>query len=218
MKNFIKLSSLLFLSVFMMSCANNENKAESGEAKQVTVTEGEKTFTVDSTNSTINWVGSKPTGKHEGTIQISGGEVLVTDGNLVGGNFTIDMNTIVNHDLTDPEANAKLVGHLKSADFFEVETNPTSKFVITSVEPKTGSTENYNVTGNLTLKENTKSVTFPVSYSLTEEMLKVESTEFVVDRSEWDVRYGSRKFFDNLRDNYISDDISFQVTINAKVD
>lgn len=218
MKNFIKVSSLLFVGALMMSCANSENKTESSEAKQVSVSEGEKTFSINASNSTINWIGSKPTGKHEGTIQISQGEVLVTDGNLVGGNFTIDMNTIKNVDLTEPEDNAKLVGHLKSADFFEVEKYPTSKFVITSVEPITGSTENYNVTGNLTLKENTKSVTFPVLFSLTEEMLKVESTAFLIDRSEWDVRYGSRKFFDNLRDNYISDDISLKVTINAKVD
>ncbi len=218
MKNFIKVSSLLFMGAFIISCANSENKTESGDAKQVTVTEGDRTFNVDASNSTINWVGSKPTGKHEGTIEISQGEVLVTDGNLVGGNFTIDMSTIKNEDLTDPEENGKLVGHLKSPDFFDIEKYPTSKFVITSVAPITGGTENYNVTGNLTMKDKTKSITFPVMFSLTEDALKVESATFVIDRSEWDVRYGSRKFFDNLRDNYISDEISLQVTINANVD
>ncbi len=211
-------SSVVALTFFAFSCSNSGQKAETGDAKAVSVTEGELTLNVDPSNSTLEWEGSKPTGKHHGTINISKGEIHITDGKLVGGNFTIDMNSIVDLDLEDAESNGKLVGHLKSADFFDVEKFPTSLFEITSVEAIGGSNENLNVTGNLTLKETTASVSFPVTYKLDTTGLKVESSIFIIDRSVWSVKYGSRKFFDNLKDSYISDEISLKVTINAKVD
>ncbi len=218
MKRIFLLSSAVAFMFIAFSCGNNGQKAETGDAKTVSVNEGELTLNVDPSNSTLEWEGSKPTGKHHGTINISKGEIHITDGNLVGGSFTIDMNSIVNLDLEDAESNGKLVGHLKSADFFDVEKFPTSTFEITSVQPIDGSSENFNVTGNLTIKETTASVTFPVTYKLDETGLNVQSSTFIIDRSVWSVKYGSRKFFDNLKDSYISDEISLKVTINAKVD
>lgn len=215
MKRLVYLISVAVFGIAISSCSNqNSNKATTGEAQEVSITEGDQNLEIDSTQSVIEWEGSKPTGKHNGTIEISTGKILVTDGKLVGGSFVIDMKSIKNYDLTDAESNAKLVGHLKSADFFDVEKYPTSKFEITSVQEASG-TENYNVTGNLTMKEKTASVTFPVKFALSDSLLVVESPQFVIDRSVWEVRYGSRKFFDNLRDNYISDDIALKLKINA---
>lgn len=217
MKRIYPLLSLAVAIVMTTACNNQtKNRAETGEAKEVQTITGDQSFPIDSTNSTIEWTGSKPTGKHNGTIEISEGEMLVTDGKLVGGKFVIDMNSIRNLDLTSKDDNAKLVGHLKSADFFEVEKYPTSIFVITSVQEQAQNPNYYNVTGNLTLKENTASITFPVNVTINEDRVQVRSEEFVIDRSNWNVRYGSRKFFDNLRDNYISDDIALKINIDAK--
>ncbi len=219
MKRIKFITTAVILSLVIISCnTRNSNLAETGEAQEVKITEGEKSLDIDSTNSTVEWEGSKPTGKHHGTINVIEGKVFLTDGKLVGGNFTIDMKSIKDLDLEDSESNAKLVGHLKSADFFDVEKYPTAKFEITDTKLIDNSTENYEVTGNLTMKEKTASVKFPATVQLTDEELNVNTPQFVIDRSVWDVRYGSRKFFDNLRDNYISDEIGLKVTINAKVD
>lgn len=217
MNKLFNLSIAVILSALILSCGGAGDRAKTGEAENVTVTEGDHTFKVDSTNSNIYWVGTKPTGKHNGTIQISEGEILIADNSVVGGNFTIDMSTIENHDLTDPEKNANLVGHLKSADFFEVESYPISRFVITSTQSIDNNVDfNYNITGNLTMKDSTASITFPAKVTLNDNKISVVSAEFAIDRSIWNVRYGSRKFFDNLRDDYIGDDITLQVNINAE--
>lgn len=219
MKRLKFITTAVILSVVIISCnSRNGNLAETGEAQEVNFTEGEKIINVDSTNSTVEWEGSKPTGKHHGTIKVSQGKVFITDGELIGGNFIIDMKTIKDLDLEDAESNAKLVGHLKSADFFDVEKYPTAKFEITEAKLIDNSKGNYEITGNLTMKEKTASVKFPATVVLTEEELTVNTPQFIIDRSVWDVRYGSRKFFDNLRDNYISDEIGLKISIKTQVD
>ncbi len=154
--------------------------------------------------SSIAWEGKKVTGKHTGLISISEGSLEFKRGKLIGGNIVIDMTSITNTDL--PEAQGKkLLGHLKSDDFFGVANFPTAELDITEVK---GSKTSYTVTGNLTIKGITKPVTFDTV------MTKDGATaKIVIDRTDYNVRYGSGKFFDNLGDKTIYDDFTLDVNL-----
>ncbi len=171
-----------------------------------------ETLNVNTQASVINWKGYKVTGQHEGTLAIKSGDLKVENGKLIGGNFVIDMNSITCTDLQG-EYGDKLVGHLKSDDFFGVAKHPTAKFVITKVVSR-GTPGAYKVTGNLTIKETTKPVTF--NTQLTEEAGKTVATaDIKLDRSEYDIRFGSGSFFDNLGDKTIYDEFDLNVRLVA---
>lgn len=172
-----------------------------------------ETVAVDTTDSVISWKGYKVLGSHEGTISLKSGDLQMQDGALVGGSFVIDMGTINCTDLTG-EYKGKLEGHLKSADFFGVEKFPTATFNITNVVSR-GTTGSYKITGDLTIKETTKPVRFNVQ--ITEENgQQIATGEVEIDRSDFDVRYGSGSFFDNLGDNTIYDefDLGIRLVLN----
>lgn len=160
----------------------------------------------NSENSTIKWHGAKVTGEHDGTIKLKEGYLKMDDGNITGGKFHIDMTTIENRDLEDAEYNAKLVGHLKSDDFFGVETYPVSTLEI----KEASSFENgkSKVKAHLTIKKTTLPIEFEVTQK-GDQML----AEIVVDRAKYDVRYGSGSFFDDLGDKMIYDDFTLNVTL-----
>ena len=169
------------------------------------------TFTVNADESELKWVGRKVTGEHFGTIKLKSGSLDVQDGVLKGGNFVIDMTTLVSDDLQG-EYKGKLEGHLKSDDFFGVAKYPEAKFVITKATKKNAN--QYEITGNLTIKESTNAVTFPAEVVVTGE--KVYATaNITVDRSKYDVRYGSGSFFDDLGDKTIYDNFDLQVKLVA---
>ncbi len=169
-------------------------------------------YDVDVQQSEITWKGEKIAGAHEGTIQLRDGSLQLEDGKLVGGNFTIDMSTISNSDL-EGEYKGKLEGHLKSDDFFGVEKYPTAKLSITNVEPKSGNT--YQITGSLTIKNKTNEIQFPATVATQGNRVTAEAS-ITVDRSEYDVRYGSDSFFDNLGDKVIYDDFDLQISLVAE--
>lgn len=154
--------------------------------------------------STVSWVGKKVTGKHGGIINIKEASLEMEDGKLSGGSFTIDMTSIK---VTDEGGfAAKLEGHLKSDDFFGVEAHPTASFEITKVA-SLGTPGDYKITGNLTIKETTKEIKFHANVSESS-----ATAEITVDRSDFNVKYGSGSFFDNLGDKTIYDD--FYLTVN----
>ncbi|GAA4810735.1 YceI family protein [Litoribaculum gwangyangense] len=153
---------------------------------------------VKTAESQVVWKGYKVTGSHEGTIAIKSGAFIFEDGKLTGGEFVIDMTTINSTDLQG-EYKGKLDGHLKSDDFFGVENHPTASLVFTEV---TASGKNsYNVTGDLTIKGKTNPVSFAVSIYGNKATATMK-----VDRTKYDVRYGSTSFFDNLKDKAIYDE------------
>jgi len=156
--------------------------------------------------SSVTWTGKKVTGSHNGTIQLKSGHLKVEDEKLVGGEFVMDMTTIENNDLTG-EDKQKLEGHLKSEDFFGVEKFPTSKLIITSVAEKGDGT--YGVVANLTIKNETHPVTFDLDWKESSASAKLS-----IDRSKFDVRFGSGSFFDNLGNKTIYD--NFDLDINLK--
>jgi polyisoprenoid-binding protein YceI len=177
-------------------------------------TKGTKaTFEIDTKESKVLWTGKKVTGEHTGYISVSNGQVMVDKNSLTGAKVNIDMNTIVCTDLKDEGTNKKFVGHLKSDDFFSVEKNPTSTFEITSVKP--ASSGEYMVKGNLTIKGKTNEISFPAKVNIANGTVKANGTASV-DRTKWDIRYGSGKFFDGLGDKMIYDEFEITFEIVAK--
>ncbi|MEZ4981389.1 MAG: YceI family protein [Saprospiraceae bacterium] len=163
------------------------------------------TKNVNTTKSTIAWKGYKVTGEHNGNVSLKSGALDFDNGVLTGGTFVIDMTSITCNDL-EGEWKDKLVGHLKSDDFFGVATHPTAKFVITKAIPY-GTEGAYKVVGNLTIKDITKEIKFNANVNGQNAEAKI-----IVDRSNYNVKYGSGSFFDNLGDKTIYDE--FDLTIN----
>lgn len=161
---------------------------------------------VNTEESSIEWIGRKVTGSHEGTINLESG-VLNFDGDkLVGGEFTIDMTSITVTDLSG-KGKANLEGHLKSDDFFGVDKHKKAMFKITNAA-KLNATM-YEVAGDLTIKGITKLINFTMTVEGNTATAKV-----VVDRSKFDVRYGSPSFFNDLKDKAIYDDFDLNVKLN----
>lgn len=170
-------------------------------------------YNVDVTSSSIAWTGYKVTGKHTGYVKVKNGNLTWTDGKLTGGTFDIDMNSITCTDL-EGEYAGKLVGHLKSDDFFGTAKYPTSKFVITKAIPQ-DTKGNYKIVGNLTIKEKTNEVKFLAAVNESNGTINATG-KITVDRSDYDVKFGSGSFFDNLGDKTIYDEFDLQVSLVAK--
>lgn len=203
--------SLVVVAALLTSCKENKkDKVEAKEAVKVAVVAALDNVDVDS--SVITWKGAKPTGAHDGTILLKGGSLNLEEGKLTGGSFVIEMATMKNLDL-DAESGAKLVGHLSAPDFFDVATYATAKFVITNVE-ETGN--NLSVTGNLTVKDITKSITIPATVVTEGNVTTFKSEKFNVDRTDFNIKYASKKFFDNLKDKFINDMIEFSFSVSTK--
>ena len=168
-------------------------------------------YNVDAAASQIVWKGYKVLGEHTGTINVQKGSLNIQDGQLVGGSFAIDMTSIACTDLSG-EYKGKLEGHLKSDDFFGAATYPTATFVITSATPN--GVDRYKVTGNLTIKDITKEIKFIANLEK-EEGQVVAKADIQIDRSEFNVRYGSGSFFDSLGDKTIYDEFDLSVSIVA---
>ncbi|MEM7102847.1 MAG: YceI family protein [Bacteroidota bacterium] len=158
------------------------------------------------TSSKVVWKGYKVLGSHEGTINLKSGFLSFNDDNLVGGEFIIDVSSITVTDL-EGDYKANLEGHLKSGDFFGVETFPTAKLVITNAD-RTGKNA-YEVTGDLTIKETTNAITFDVSVYGNKATANLK-----IDRTAFDIKYGSANFFDGLKDKAIYDE--FDLVVDAE--
>lgn len=164
-----------------------------------------KIVSLNKSASSIAWLAKKVTGEHNGTVGISAGALNVDGNKLIGGNFTIDLKTIKDLDLTDPGYNQKLVGHLSSGDFFEVEKFPTASFVITKVAGN-------QVTGNLTVKGITKSITFPAEIAVKGGKVTAKAN-ITIDRTDFNIRFNSKKFFESIGDKAIYDDFALTVSL-----
>jgi polyisoprenoid-binding protein YceI len=185
MKTLKTIGAILFAFISVMAMAQSAN--------------------VNTANSKIKWEGKKIGGAHEGHISLKSGNLELKKGNIVAGNFVIDMNSITNTDLENKEYNQKLVGHLKSDDFFGVEKYPEAAFTITSSDMKNGKG---TVTGDITIKGKTESITFPVEKTGNDFSALME-----IDRSKFDVRYGSTSFFSGLGDKAIKDIFTLKVLL-----
>jgi polyisoprenoid-binding protein YceI len=170
-------------------------------------------YKVDTATSKINWKGFKPTGSHYGTIKLADGNFIVKNEMIAGGQFTINMNSIVDLDMPeDNEYNAKLVAHLKSADFFDVVNYPNGSFEIKATENKD---EKTLIKGELTLKGLIHPISFLADVKFENDRLSFKSETFKIDRSKWNIRYKSKSFFDDLKDKFIEDDMEISIELNA---
>lgn len=210
----------LFMSMLMAACADAP-EGQKVQAEDAVSVDGAETsddatvYMVDTDASVVRWVGSKPGGEHMGTVTLSTGELLVEGSELVGGNFVLDMNSIANEDLAGTDKQAKLEGHLKTGDFFEVETYPTATFSITGIEPAADSPEaTHNLTGNLTMKGVTKSVTLPATVEITENGVVATTPKFTINRTEWGVNFKSG-LLGAPKDEAIHDEIGLQIELKT---
>src|SRR4051812_37931344 len=168
----------------------------------------ETNYTIDTKSTTATWIGRKVTGEHTGALTISKGTIVADGSAIKSGSFEFDMTSITNTDLTDKAYNDKLIGHLKSDDFFGTEKFPTATFVLTKATLKSGN--DYDVTGKLTIKGITDDVTFPA-------MIKMDAKTFVTvakimeNRTKYGIKYGSASFVDNIGDKAINDEFELSV-------
>ncbi|MFK7935268.1 MAG: YceI family protein [Saprospiraceae bacterium] len=218
MKTLFQMLLMFTVVGFMTACGGPEGqKVEAGAAKEeAKAATTAKAYTIDAGASQVNWVGAKPTGTHMGTLQISGGNLAVVNGNITAGEFTLDMGSITVTDLAAGEGKEKLEGHLKTGDFFEVEQHPKGTFAITSVKPAQGIEDaTHEITGNLTMKGITKSVTLPANVNITDSKITAVTPSFTIDRTEWDIVYKSGSLADTAKDKVINDEIGLVINLAA---
>jgi polyisoprenoid-binding protein YceI len=209
-----KASSLLLVvaSLFVL----NVQRPPVADVATITVaqevaTEKGKTFKVNADQSTVGWVGTKPTGQHTGTIMVKDGMINARKNKLVSGMFTLDMTSISCKDL-EGKSKEGLEGHLKSPDFFDVATNPTAVFKVSSIKPIMATQKvllegaTHNISGNLTMKGVTKNVTFPAVIKITDKTLSA-TADFNIDRTEWGLTYGA--------DGKVAKEINLKLSIVA---
>lgn len=204
---------ILIIAPFFFCCGEpvkEENKNNASVSSLSLHVGDEKYFIIDTKESVVAWTGSSVKGKHDGYAYISKGELKIENAQLMGGTVEIEMNKTEGpgHDRDN-----NLINNLKGPDFFDVKKFPFSTFAITRVESI--NVEDKEITGNLTIKGITHPVTFPARIEVKDGIVKANS-KLVIDRTLWNVRYRSGKFFDNLKDQAISDSIEFNIKIVAK--
>ena len=226
--HYLFLTSISFS--FLLSCnAPDSDKAKTTATKEVAeTTPGTKKYTIDTEASEITWIGTKVSGYHSGPIKIKKGELEVDNGTISGGNFIMDMTTITatGPKKVDVAISGKLTGHLKSADFFDVEKYPEATFTITGVrsftgtvndadEPKHEEISKYKVThpthtvsGNLVIKGISKNIEFPAQLSITDHSLEAIA-KFSIDRTQWNIKYTGKP------DDLIRKEIYFGISLKA---
>ncbi len=170
------------------------------------------TYNLDASKSTFKWIGKKVTGQHYGNVNFTTGQVISDGNNIVGGTFTVDMGSISVKDLEPAKGGDKLLGHLKSDDFFGVANNPTATLSIKKATSKGGSS--YDLVADLTIKGTTAEVTFPATITKDATSLTAQAS-FKVNRTKYGIKYGSGSFFDNLGDKAINDDFDVEINIAA---
>ena len=188
--------------------ANGDMKAKSAAKTKKVM---KKTFKVNATKSKVVWVGKKVTGEHQGTVNVKSGSLKYDGTSLVGGEFVIDMTTINTTDLSG-EWKDKLDGHLKNDDFFSTDKHKTAKLVIKDAQLGKGG--HYDVTGDLTIKGITKPIMFKANLTQKGKYLTAKA-DIKFNRVDYGVKHKSGKFFENLGDKMIYDDVELKVSLSA---
>ena len=219
------LNSLIFLIGGLISFTGCKSaggdKAEVSEASEIGTSEGIG-FIVDTQQSLINWEGNKPGTTHTGTVHLSDGILYINNGKVSGGEFTMDMRSITVTDLSggrkdNLEAHLRGTNEEKAEDFFNTRVYPTAKFQISKITNLVGDdSANSMVYGNLNIKDIVKEVGFKANISVSENSVNVKTPPFTIDRTLWDIKFLSNKFFDNIADKAIDDNIGLQINLVAQ--
>lgn len=216
MKNIL---TVLTAGALLMTACQNAPEADNAATseEQVAATAKGNNFTIDTNGSSVAWIATKTGGQHNGSFKVTDGILTVADGNITGGNFTIDVTSLTVLDL-EGDDKAKLEGHLKSGDFFLTDSFPTAKFEITQVVSFDSATTTsklngatHSISGNLTLRGETKNVSFPA-------IVKVEGNQvsavadFNIDRTNWGLSY---KGPNNPADWFIAKEVNLKLNVKA---
>lgn len=206
--------------IFALSSCNSkapQNAVNATDSQKIEQSaEGQK-LVVDTQNSKILWEGFSPGGSHHGTLGIKSGELFIDGRDLISGTFILDMNNITNEDLTVDQGRDKLIEHLKSPDFFDVQKYPEGKFTITKAEKLTAMDESrYMISGNLELKDIEKNISFNANIAKDGDVYKAQTDTFSINRTQWNINYASKNIFKDLKDKFINDDMEVSITIVAK--
>jgi polyisoprenoid-binding protein YceI len=238
---FLRFTGLALAAGFMLaSCDNQGSTVETTDAQDVAAGSGE-TLSINPNASTVTWTGYKPAGKHYGTIAVKSGELTVDGETITGGRFIMDLTALEIEDLKgDQENYDKLYGHLQSGDFFDTQNHPEATFEITNIEPyRSGDTvedrEQFKsdntptsssqqmvdnpthwISGNLTMRGNTKNIKFPATVSNNNGAVAAKAG-FNIDRTEWNVSYGDESgVADKARDQFIYNTVNVGFDIQAR--
>jgi len=173
---------------------------------------------IDLEESRCEWLGRNLINKHWGTAPLESGVLNFENGQLSGGEFVIDLTRLECTDLAGKDSHDALIGHLHSDDFFDVENFPKATFIITQVIPAGDSpgSGNLNITGDLTLRGQTHSIDFTASAGFTDDGKPAAQAAFAIDRTRWNILYGSGKFFKRLAGHVVNDMLEFQLRILTK--
>lgn len=213
----LNLALVAMISAGAISCKDSKKETDLEGEEAAMASEMASEYKVDAAASQIMWEGSKPTGTHHGTINLTSGTIAVNNQTVEAGNFVIDMTSITDEDL-EGDQKANLEAHLKGTaegkegDFFNTTQYPTATFELTGIENKDGKSM---VKGNLTIKDKTNPVEFPATVTMDGDTLMLKSEGFEIDRTKWGVNYGSKSIFDNLGDKFIDDAIKITVSLVA---
>ena len=209
-KVILSLTALAFLA----ACQNapEGETAQTADTQTVATDSNGTTYALDLATSTVGFLGTKPVGTHAGEFKLTEGSLTLANGNISAGNFTIDINSMAIKD-ADTNGSYKLVGHLLSPDFFDVAKFGTAKFAITACEAVSGdSTATHKISGNLTLKDSTKNVSFPAKVTVSDAGVTATAS-FNIDRTQWGLFYGNDK---SLGDKFIYPEVKISLNIAAK--
>ena len=208
-----KIFIIAALSIFLLNCEKERKKpaADSNQSNNATtpiIREGSYTVNVDS--STVKWTGKEiTTDSHYGTLGLKQGAGVVSSAGIVRGNVVVDMNSIQCLDMSG-RGKTKLEGHLRSDDFFGVQSHPEAALSFTSLSSETSGKIHY--TGDLTIKNITHPITFSGLIHQSENSYSA-TIHLSFDRTLYDVKYRSGKYFENLGDKLILDDIDIVAEI-----
>ncbi len=194
--------TILLLSIMVLTAVTTNSFANHNESD----------LSINAKVSNVDWVGKKVTGQHTGTINIKSGTVHLHDGTITGGKVVIDMTSMASTDMKGEMAQ-KLIGHLSSGDFFDTKNHNTATLKITGTKKLEGN--KYTITGNLTIKGISKPIEFPATIELKDGKLAAYA-ELKVDRTLYDIKYGSGKFFEGLGDKMIDDEFIIKFKIAAE--
>jgi len=176
-------------------------------------------YQIDPAASVLEWTGRNINNRHYGRIPFSSGEIIITAGELRGGEITLDMTGISNLDLQDETYRQMLISHLKSDDFFAVDRYPAASITISgwqAIAGATPGTPDHTVQGELTIKGVTREIKFPVATAPQEDGSIKAQAAFHIDRTDWNICYGSGKLFEKLGMHLVHDRIDIELFIVAR--
>jgi len=213
------------LSILLLALLVTLNSCKSSSSSDTTTTTSPshgKEFKIDVARSELKWQVFKAGGSHQGIVPILDGSVFIDGNNITGGKVTLDMKNLQVTDLEGEDKQA-LEEHLKGYkpgkedDFFNVNQYPTATYVIKGSTPVSGDPEaTHMVNGELTMRDITKPVAFKIKLDTgAGNAVKITAPQFSIDRTEWGIKFQSKKFFDNLKDDFVYDEIKLEMTVGA---